>query len=109
VQSVVYFVGIISLFRRFLFLACSNLPAKADANARLHQFNTGIGSTGLQGKFLRANFNLARPPSKIDRAAATMTARPTLSACLAVYFSPDPDLIESALTIPTQSRLFVQS
>jgi hypothetical protein len=90
-----------------LFFARSNVRAKADANARLHQFTTGIGSTELRGKFLRGNFYLRVLPAKSTELLQP-DGSPTLSACLAVYFSPDPDLIESALTIPTQSRLFVQ-
>jgi hypothetical protein len=49
-------------YNHFLFLLrcfCrSNLRSKADANAHLHQFTKGIGSTEFRGKFLRENFIL---------------------------------------------------
>jgi hypothetical protein len=92
-----------------LFFARSNLRAKADTHARLHQVYYGDWEHRVAGKILARKFLFCGSSQPNRPSCGNRDRSPTLSACLAVYFSPDPDLIESALTIPTQSRLFVQS
>jgi hypothetical protein len=58
-----------------LFFARSNLRAKADTNARLHQVYYWDLERRVARKILARKFYFAGPLSQIDRAAATVTAR----------------------------------